>query len=131
MAKENKKISFGFRAAFLLLTLASMSCFLGLPGKPQPLKIEPDSMPNAALGVPYSARMQVSENGTPVANITLIEGTLPPGLELKIIPGKNSAAISGVPTTAGAYSFTVHVWCYSTNNHTGQSQDVKYSIVVE
>jgi hypothetical protein len=42
----------------------------------------------------------------PVVTYTVLSGSLPPGLSLAAITG-NQAHISGTPTTAGTYSFTL------------------------
>ncbi len=56
----------------------------------------------AQVGVAYSLSL-VATGGTPPYTWSLTDGTLPPGLSLNTATG----AISGIATTAGAYTFTV------------------------
>ena len=61
------------------------------------------TVPNGIVGVSYSASLQTSPQAYAAWSYT---GSLPPGLS--ITTGSNYAAtISGTPTTAGTYSFTV------------------------
>src|SRR6185437_8679421 len=53
---------------------------------------------NGVVGVPYRQTLESSGGQLPV---TFSSGTLPPGLTLA------SGVISGLPTTAGSYSFTL------------------------
>jgi len=95
-----------------------------------PLKIEPDSLPNAQTGVEYEVEMRVSDNVTPVSNVSISSGTLPAGLELVFVDHVDGAKISGVPEETGIFTFTVVVVCFSTMV-TGQSAAKEYVIVVE
>ena len=47
-----------------------------------PLKIEPESLPNAQTGVEYEIEIRVSDNVTPVSSVFLSNVPLPAGLEL-------------------------------------------------
>ena len=58
--------------------------------------------PDGTVGVAYSAAYTVA--GTPAPTVTAQAGTLPPGLELDA-----SGRLSGTPTSAGTYPFTVRV----------------------
>ena len=95
-----------------------------------PLKIEPDSLPNAQTGVEYEVEIRVSDNVTPVDNVSISSGTLPAGLELVFVDGVDGAKISGVPEETGTFTFTVSVSCFSTMV-VGQSAEREYVIVVE
>jgi hypothetical protein len=59
------------------------------------------SLPNAPLGVPYSQALQVTGGAAPYTWATLT-GSLPTGLTLSA-----AGVISGTPTVAGTYTFTV------------------------
>lgn len=61
------------------------------------------TLPAATLGTPYSTTL-TAQGGTQPYNWTL-SGNLPPGLSLNASTG----AITGTPTTNGAYSFIVNV----------------------
>jgi hypothetical protein len=95
-----------------------------------PIKIEPESLPNAQTGVEYEVEIRVSNNVTPVNNVFLSNGTLPAGLELAFVEGEDSAMISGTPEEAGTFNFTVFVSCVGTMV-AGQTLEKEYTIVVE
>ena len=104
-----------------------------------PLHFSPSSLPEGELGRPYSVMITVSDNDTPVGDMT-VEGSLPPGLTLisgkwtdppgqPERPGPNQALISGTPSEAGTFPFTIQVFCNGTNT-SGQRGSVNYSITV-
>ncbi len=93
------------------------------------LKFAPDTLPDAQLNTPYEAEIQVTQNNTPVGAFSIAKGTLPAGLELVKVQGKDQAKISGTPTESGTFTFTVSVWCYGTNV-SGQTGEKEYRIVV-
>ncbi|HEY0660566.1 MAG TPA: putative Ig domain-containing protein [Lysobacter sp.] len=67
------------------------------------LDLTPDNPPNGAVGAPYS--MQFATSGGTAPYTYTVEaglGTLPPGLSMS-----SSGLVSGTPTTAGAYSFSL------------------------
>ncbi|MBU6501038.1 MAG: DUF11 domain-containing protein [Patescibacteria group bacterium] len=75
----------------------------------QPISISPASLPNATSGTAYSQTITVSgTNGHPFA-WNLSSGTLPAGLTLDTSATGSTTTISGTPTTAGTYNFTVGV----------------------
>ncbi len=118
--------------SLLALTLACQSLF---PPSDKTvrgdLKFDPPSMPAAKVGVPYEVEIKVSENRTPVGDFSIAPNTLPPGLELVIQKDVlDTAKITGTPTQAGTYTFTISVWCYGTNV-SGQTGEKDYTIVVE
>lgn len=68
-----------------------------------PLVITTLSLPSATVGSSYSGTLNASGGIAPYT-WTVISGALPPGLSLS-----TSGVISGTPTTAGTYNFTVQV----------------------
>jgi hypothetical protein len=62
------------------------------------------TLPPATAGIAYSNTIQTT-GGTGTLTWSITAGALPPGLSL----GLNSGTVSGTPTTAGNYSFTVQV----------------------
>lgn len=74
---------------------------------PTSVTITTTTLPNGTDGVAYSAQIQ-STGGTGTHTWTLTAGTLPPGLSLS---GSTTATetLSGTPTAANTYNFTVQV----------------------
>src|SRR5215471_15863947 len=60
-------------------------------------------LPDGTVGTPYSATLTAT-GGTAPYTWTLLSGSLPPGLSLS-----GAGVISGTPTTAGTYTFTLKV----------------------
>jgi hypothetical protein len=77
---------------------------------PPTLSITPTTMPAATLGTAYSQGLSTSGGQTPYTyQTTLVSGSLPTGLSLS-----STGTISGTPTQAGSFSFTVKVTDSST-----------------
>src|SRR6185436_12596474 len=66
-----------------------------------------NNLPVAVFGVPYSFSLTAT-GGVPVYNWDISSGALPPGLTLDAFTG----LLSGTPSAAGAYAFTVRVRDY-------------------
>ena len=82
------------------------------------LSITPSSLPNGQVGVSYSQTLIASNGNTPYT-WSVSSGSLPGGLSLDPATG----AITGTPTTSGAYSFTIQV-----TDNTGETVSVAFSI---
>jgi hypothetical protein len=92
------------------------------------LTFAPAKLPDATVGQPYHATIEVSGGETPVGNISA--APLPPGLTLSYDESRDGiASIDGTPTTAGRTSITVDAWCYGTNR-AGQTGKRVYELVV-
>jgi Putative Ig domain len=112
-----------------MLTLSALviAC---TPARPA-LVFSPTQLPAAQTGQPYSVTITVAQNDTPVGDIYVSAGSPPPGLTLAF-PGRGqgtSASLTGTPTDAGIYAFTVSAWCLGTNV-SGQSGEQAYRLVV-
>jgi len=68
------------------------------------LSITTSALLGATRGIAYSQQI-VATGGTVPYTWSLVSGSLPPGLTLN----SSSGVISGTPTTAGGFSFTVQV----------------------
>ncbi|HKQ57603.1 MAG TPA: putative Ig domain-containing protein, partial [Candidatus Eisenbacteria bacterium] len=67
------------------------------------ITVLPASLPNGSISVAYSQSLSASA-GTPPFTFAVTVGSLPPGLTLT-----PAGLLSGTPTTAGPFSFTVEV----------------------
>jgi C1A family cysteine protease len=79
----------------------------------------PATLPNGAVGAAYSKTI-TTNGGTAPYTFALTSGSLPDGLSLS-----SGGVLSGTPTTAATYNFTVT----ATDNY-GCAQDMPYTIVV-
>ena len=86
-----------------------------------PLTITTTSLPGGAISTPYSATLQASGGTSPYT--WMVSGTLPTGLTLAA-----GGAISGTPTAANTFNFTVKVTDSSTP--TAQTVTKALSIVI-
>jgi len=118
------RVRSAFAVAVVAFSLAA--CNLGSGA----LGFSPDSLQDATVGQPYKATITVSNNATPVGDIYVSSGTLPPGVTVNFVRGSSvSADLTGTPTTRGTYVFTISAWCLGTNV-SGQTGDQSYALVV-
>lgn len=101
-----------------------------LPPTSSELQFTPGSLSNARAGEPYTVLITVSNNDTPVFDMWVEDGSLPPGLSLTYVENSNTAEISGIPATAGTFQFSVGAMCFGTNV-SGQVGNHSYTLVVE
>lgn len=85
------------------LWIASVAVFLGVGAGAAvaPATINPVSLPSGTVGVSYSQTLSVNGH-TPPYTVRVTHGSLPAGLSLSA-----QGSLSGSPTTAGTYAFTV------------------------
>jgi hypothetical protein len=101
------------------LSTASVSESLTIVVNPA-VAINPNTPPAGTVGVPYADQLSAT-GGTGTLTFALAGGTtLPPGLSLS-----NTGLISGTPTDAGTFSFTV-----TATDQKGSSAALPLSIVV-
>lgn len=91
-----------------------------VPTPPGPF-ITTNALPNATVGFPYNRALQ--ETG--VASALWFGSGLPPGLTLD----ESSGLVTGTPTAAGAYSFSVYA--EDANNRGAWSQTQTLSLAVD
>ncbi|MFN7973898.1 MAG: Ig domain-containing protein [Acidobacteriota bacterium] len=84
------------------------------------ITVSPGSLPNGSIGVPYSQTVTAS-GGTPPFTFAVTTGALPPGLGLNA----NTGVVSGIPTTAGTFNFTI-----TATDALGCTGTQAYSIVI-
>ncbi len=86
------------------------------------LSIATTGLPGGAVGSAYSATLGASGGTTPYA-WSVSSGALPPGLSL----GVSTGTLSGIPTAAGSYTFTVTV---TDGSSPPQSSSTSFTVVI-
>jgi hypothetical protein len=116
--------------------LATIGCALALTAlvgcTPRgELQFSPTTLADAQVGSPYDATITVSQAATPVGDATVKDGALPAGLVVAVAKEPiDTIQISGTPSAAGRFTFTIYVWCYGTMV-SGQTGTQEYTLVVE
>jgi hypothetical protein len=90
-------------------------------GPGSPLSLDCGNPPVGFVAIAYASGL-IAMGGTPPYTFTIIAGSLPPGLSLNASTG----VISGIPNTAGTYSYTARV----TDSSAGSSS-VDCSIIID
>lgn len=85
----------------ILFILAGVGSCLAIGSCGAPLDLSPDTLPNGAVGQGYSQVLSTDFEGD--TRWEIVEGALPAGVEL----GYDSGVLSGTPTQAGDFQFTV------------------------
>ena len=88
---------------------------------PEPLTITTQQLSSGTVGEFYCCGNLFADGGVPPYSWTLVSGELPPGLTLSESPGR----ITGTPTTAGTFTFTVRV-----TDDRGEFTDATFSITI-
>ena len=114
----------------MLLCVFALTAVLGcIPGSE--IQFSPTTLPDARVGSAYAATITVSQTSTPVDGASVQDGALPPGLDLASVrEPSNTIYISGTPTVAGTFKFTIYVQCLGTQ-FTGQTATQQYVLVVK
>ncbi len=73
---------------------------------PPNIVVSPGDLPNAQDGVPFNVTLSGS-GGTPNYTLSLVSGVLPDNVNFNYDPTTGTATISGTPTEAGVFNFTV------------------------
>ena len=96
-----------------------------------PLQFSPTTLPDAQVGSPYAATITVSQAETVVALASVEDGSLPAGLKLELVhEPADTIQISGTPTVAGTFSFTIRVQCLGYPDFAGKTATPRYTLVV-
>jgi len=94
------------------------------------LQFSPTTLPDAQVGSPYTATITISQVETVVFEASVEDGSLPAGLKLELVhQPADTIQISGTPTVAGTFSFSIHVRCEGTSI-AGQEATQGYTLVV-
>ena len=118
----------GIRA--MIACAVALTAVLGCTPRP-PIEFSPATLSDAQVGSPYSATITVGQAATPVGGASVQDGALPAGLDLALAKDPNNTIqISGTPTVAGTFRFTINVGCYGTSVN-GQTGTQGYTIVVK
>jgi hypothetical protein len=94
------------------------------------LQFSPTTLPDAQVGSAYTATINVNQAATPVDGASIQDGALPVGLSLTATRASDTIQISGTPTVAGTFKFTIYVWCLGTQV-SGQTATQEYTLVVK
>ena len=105
-------------------TAAERTYFTTIDREPPPLRILTVELPDAAENVSYDAELSAVNGAGAGYMWEIIEGSLPPGLEIEPM-GTPSTRIFGMPTTAGSFDFVVRV-----TDALGNSSSFLYTIRV-
>ena len=81
------------------------------------------------VGMSFAAGLYATAPNSPTFLITVISGSLPPGLQLASQNG-DPWTITGTPTTAGTYAFTVQITASNTNGPYGPSATQQLTITI-
>ncbi len=93
------------------------------PTQPQsPMTIGPPTLPSGTIGVVYAAALAVT-GGTAPYSWSIASGGPPPGVSL--VPSGSAVQLTGGPTTAGTFTFTVRV-----NDSANQTATQEYSVAI-
>ena len=115
-----------------LLLLALLLAGCPSPDRPKrqpPLTFAPDTLPAATVGVAYTQTVTAANASTPMYQLELTTGALPPGLSYVYDKDAETGTIAGTPTEAGSYSITLAGSCFGTQV-SGQQGTVTYTITV-
>ena len=88
-----------------------------------PLTFASGAYANGSVGMQYSDLTPYlnANGGTPPITITLVSGTVPPGLTF------NGGTLTGIPTTAGNYSLLLQA---TDSSSTPQTQTATYTVTI-
>jgi hypothetical protein len=81
------------------------------------------------VGMSFAAGLYATAPSSPTFLITLVSGSLPPGLQLASQNG-DPWTITGTPTTAGTYAFTVQIQASNSNGPYGPSTTQQLTITI-
>jgi len=121
----------GPHRGYILVMILCAFALTAVFGCRSALQFSPATLPDAQVGSPYAVTITVSQAATPVDGASVQDGTLPPGLELAVSENHdNTIQMSGTPTAAGTFHFTIYVSCLGTQV-SGQTATQEYTLAVK
>jgi len=94
---------------FMYVSALSISC-----AARSELSVTHETWPIAIVGQEYSATLNVENSETPVFDVSVQHGQLPPGLKLSHIKGESNFTITGISTERGEHVFTLSMASHGT-----------------
>ena len=94
---------------FMYASALSISCAM----RPE-LSVTTETWPIAIVGKEYRASLTVENSETPLLNVSIQHGKLPPGLKLSHIKGESNFTITGISTERGEHVFTLSMASHGT-----------------
>lgn len=84
------------------------------PFRSTKLDIDRDRLSEATVGKPYEVDIHFTNADTPIGEVTLAAGVLPPGLRFEANRAAMKFSIRGTPLKAGTFEFSVNAYSYGT-----------------
>ena len=124
-----------FLCVALLIALSSCELIYGpimtISCSTQPgLTISPEDLTPGQIETSYDAEIVISGGATPVGGVYLESGDLPKGLKIEHTRGTSSARLTGIPSQAGKYSFSIGAYTHGTQC-TGKSKTREYMLEIK
>ena len=94
--------NFGIKVSDQMLASVTANCTVAISAPASTVTISTSALPDGMVGSSYAQPVSASGGQAPYT-WSISGGSLPPGLSL------NAAQITGTPTTAGTFPFTLHV----------------------
>jgi len=110
----------------LLMGFILLGCAVGVPK----LLFIPETLSPGKTGESYLVHISSARTASPVFVLEVMEGDLPPGLSITLDEDRGQAILSGTPTTAGDFEFTLRAVCRGTQS-AGQDAMKHYKLSVE
>lgn len=117
------------RSLLLLAVLGLAACASRPTPPPAPaLSIFPAMIPSAEVGTAYNTQLRVGGARTPLSEVEIVQGELPPGIQLQE-PVGNAIPLVGMATETGSYAFTLRVATEATGEQAQEhTQDFRMEV---
>ena len=119
------------RRGLLVAAVLGLAACASTPTPPPALSIFPAMLPSAQVGESYNTQLRVGGARTPLAEVEIISGELPPGIQLRS-PQGNAIPLVGEPTQTGSYGFSLRVATEATGDQAQvHTQDFRLEVSSE